>query len=51
VQNKDEKLVEKFNAAMREGRYSEDLWKKFTGKTVDDLWADYLQTLGEPASQ
>ena len=46
VQNKDEKLVEKFNAAMREGRYSEDLWKEFTGETVDDLWADYMQTLG-----
>jgi hypothetical protein len=51
VKHKDEKLVEKFNAAMREGRYSEDLWKEFTGKTVDDLWADYMQTLGEAPSQ
>jgi hypothetical protein len=51
VNHKDPKLVEKFNAAMREGRYSEDLWKEFTGKTVDDLWADYMQTLGQPASQ
>jgi hypothetical protein len=46
VQHQDDKLVEKFNAAMREGRYSEDLWKEYTGKTVDDLWADYMQTLG-----
>jgi hypothetical protein len=46
VQHQDDKLVEKFNAAMREGRYSEDLWKDFTGKTVDDLWADFMQTLG-----
>ncbi len=45
VEHNDPKLVEKFNAAMREGRYSEDLWKEFTGKTVDDLWADYMQTL------
>jgi hypothetical protein len=45
VNHKDPKLVEKFNAAMREGRYSEDLWKELTGKTVDDLWADYMQTL------
>jgi Peptidase of plants and bacteria len=45
VQQQDEKLVEKFNAAMREGRYSEDLWKELTGKTVDELWADYIQTL------
>ncbi|HEX2473412.1 MAG TPA: basic secretory protein-like protein [Lacipirellulaceae bacterium] len=51
VEHKDPKLVEKFNAAMREGRYSEDLWKEFTGKTVDDLWADYMQTLGGADSE
>jgi hypothetical protein len=41
----DEKLVEKFNAAMRRGEYSEDLWKEYTGKTVDQLWDDYVKTL------
>ena len=41
----DKDLVRKLNAAMREGRYSPDLWKQHTGKTVDELWADYVKTL------
>jgi hypothetical protein len=43
--NVDHEIVVKLNAAMREGRYSPDLWKEYTGKTVDDLWADYAKTL------
>jgi hypothetical protein len=30
---------------MREGKYSPKLWKSYTGKTVDELWADYVKTL------
>lgn len=33
----DPTLVEKLNAACREARYSEDLWKQLTGKTLDEL--------------
>ena len=33
----DKEIVRKLNAAAREGRYSEDLWKQFTGKTLQDL--------------
>jgi len=40
-------VVQKLNAALREGKYAEDLWKTCTGKTVDELWSDYLQTLRE----
>ena len=43
----DEKLVERFNAAMRQGAYRDDLWKEYTGKTADELWDDYLKTLTE----
>jgi hypothetical protein len=45
MENVDKEIIKKFNAAMREGRYSEDLWKEYTGKTVDELWADYVKTL------
>jgi hypothetical protein len=41
----DKELIKKFNTAMREGKYSADLWKDYTGKTADDLWADYVKTL------
>jgi hypothetical protein len=45
TQKHDKDLVKKFNAAMREGKYSEDLWKQFAGKAPDELWADYVKTL------
>jgi len=47
-------VVPKLNAAIREGRYSEGLWKGLTGRTVQELgdeWkADLATQLGvEPA--
>lgn len=41
----DRDLIRKFNAAMRQGKYTAELWKEYTGKTVDELWADYVKTL------
>ncbi|MBI5388633.1 MAG: hypothetical protein HZA90_28560 [Verrucomicrobia bacterium] len=50
----DQELVTKLNAAIREGRYSGELWKKFTGHTVQELgdeWKKGLETkLGSPAT-
>jgi Peptidase of plants and bacteria len=43
--NHDHEFVVKMNAAMREDRYTPDLWKVYTGKTVDELWSLYVQTL------
>ena len=45
VNNVDKDIVRKFNSAMRKGKYSPDLWKQYTGKTVDQLWADFIRTL------
>lgn len=36
-------LIVKLNNAMRDNTYTEDFWKKETGKTVDELWAAYGQ--------
>ena len=33
------------NAAMRQGRYSPDLWTEFTGMSVQDLWSEYINSL------
>jgi Peptidase of plants and bacteria len=33
----DGKIVEEMDAAMRGGKYNEDLWKKYTGKTAPEL--------------
>jgi hypothetical protein len=41
----DKTLVEKMNAVMREGKYSDDLWTQFTGKTVDELGREWKASL------
>jgi hypothetical protein len=45
TENCDKNLVEKLNAAMRQGKYAPELWKTYTGKTAEELWADYIKTL------
>ncbi len=37
------KIVDKLDAASRSHTYTPELWKEITGKTVDELWADYAQ--------
>jgi hypothetical protein len=45
AKNHDHELVVKLNAAMRQGRYHRDLWKEYTGMTVQELWNEYVQSL------
>jgi hypothetical protein len=37
TQTQDREIVRKLNAAAREGKYAEELWKKWTGKTLPEL--------------
>lgn len=41
----DPKLVYKLNSIMREGKYREEVWKEFTGKTVEELNQDWRRSL------
>lgn len=41
----DEQLVKKLNQAAREGRFQIELFKDYTGKTMDELWAEFADTL------
>lgn len=41
----DKEIVAKLNAAAREGRYSEDLWKEATGCTVQELGDEWKASL------
>ena len=43
----DTNLVVKLNAAGRQGKYSEELWKTLTGKTVQDLDKEWKEALKE----
>ncbi|HZQ48158.1 MAG TPA: basic secretory protein-like protein [Verrucomicrobiae bacterium] len=50
----DKNIVQKLNAAMRDGNYSENLWQKNTGKTLQNLGDEWKQSLeklpGPPAA-
>ena len=37
TQTYDKEIVQKVNAAAREGRYAESIWKDLTGKTMQEL--------------
>ncbi len=41
----DPTIVTELNAAMRDGNYTEDLWKQHTGKTAPDLGAEWQKDL------
>jgi hypothetical protein len=41
----DKELVRKLNAAMREGKYKEEIWKEITGKTVEELGQEWKKSL------
>jgi hypothetical protein len=41
----DKDLVLKLNTAMRQGKYNEELWKQYTGKTADELGEEWKQGL------
>lgn len=43
----DKDLIRKLNAALREGSYSSDIWKKLTGKTVDELNDEWKENLAK----
>lgn len=45
----DKELVKKFSAALRQGEFEDGLWKKYTGKTVDELWKDFTDELRKKA--
>ncbi len=41
----DHEIVVRMSEAMREGRYTPELWKEYTDKTADELGAEWLTTL------
>lgn len=41
----DHEIAVHMNGAMREGHYKAELWTEYTGKTPEELWAEYVKTL------
>jgi hypothetical protein len=40
----DKDLVSKLNVALREKKYKEEMWKESTGKTLDELWKEFVES-------
>jgi hypothetical protein len=47
VRTYDQDLIRKLNAACREGTYSEEIWKTATGKSLEDLAAEWKKDVEE----
>ena len=47
----DHELVKKLNAALRAGSYKDELWKDATGKTLDELWSEFTDSLRKPQKE
>jgi hypothetical protein len=45
VQKYDKDLIRKLNTLMREGKYDDAWWKQTTGKTLEELGAEWKETL------
>jgi hypothetical protein len=41
----DKEIVRKLNAALRKGTYKDELFKTYTSKSLDDLWAAFVASL------
>jgi hypothetical protein len=37
----DKKIVSRVNELMKKGTFTPEFWKRYQGKTIDDLWKDY----------
>ena len=48
VKNHNHEFVVRMNAAMREGRYHQELWHEYTGQTVQELWDEYSKSVLSP---
>ncbi len=47
TQKYDPQLVTKLNAAAREGHYQNDLWKEYTGHTLQELGDEWTAALAK----
>ncbi|MBI3877013.1 MAG: DUF3472 domain-containing protein [Verrucomicrobia bacterium] len=45
----DKELVKKLNQSLREKKYRDELFKEFTGKTLDELWNEFTESLRKKA--
>jgi hypothetical protein len=45
VRTQDRSFVRRLNAAARAGKYNDDLFRRYTRKPLDELWAQFIDSL------
>jgi hypothetical protein len=45
VRSKSKSFVRRLNAAVREGKYGDELFRQYAGKPLDELWAEFTGSL------
>ena len=41
-QRKNKKIVDRLDEIMRDHSYTDEVWQKFAGKSLDELWTEYI---------
>jgi hypothetical protein len=41
---KDEQIIHKLDAALRSGEYREEIFEQATGRTIDQLWTEFVRS-------
>ncbi len=44
ILNVDPQIIQKLNALLRSGTYTDDAWSRITGKTAEQLWAEFRKS-------
>jgi hypothetical protein len=45
VRTKNKSFVQRLNSAARNGKYSDDLFRQYAHKPLDDLWEEFIESL------
>jgi hypothetical protein len=45
VRTKNKAFIQRLNAAARSGKYSDDIFRQYAKKPLDELWAEYIDSL------
>ena len=49
VRTKDKTFVTRLNASCRAGKYKPELFQEYAGKMVEDLWVEFIVSIGGPS--
>lgn len=46
LEKKHKKIIDQLDIVMRDHTYTNNIWSELTGKNIDDLWSEYMESEG-----